>query len=470
MQDQDIPLPTPDGQPPILPESLEAEQAVLGAILLDPQEAILPATEKLRGNEFSSMAHRRIYKAMHELSQSGDPIDLLTIVGKLEEKGWINSVGGIAYLTQLANAVPTAANIGHYIGIVNEKHMHRELIKELEEQLEIARRTYEPGDVLQRTKTKLEALGELAVPKKSFRSLRDILPECFDDFERSYNNRLTGAITGVPSGFFDLDNMTSGFQNSDFIIVGARPSVGKTAFALNIARNASRNKANGDPGETVAIFSLEMSEKQLVNRLICAEGNIDGGKLRTGKFQDEDWEKISLSVGSLADANILIDDTPSINIPEIRAKCRKLQKERGLGLILIDYLQLIGKNGRAQPRQEEISEISRNLKLLARELDVPVIALSQLSRGVEGRQDKRPMMSDLRDSGSLEQDADIVMFLYRDDYYDKGSEKRNIIEIIIAKQRNGPVGTVELVFFKQFNRFANLDRKQAEYAEQLAFV
>jgi len=289
-----------------------------------------------------------------------------------------------------------------------------------------------------------------------FISIRDVLMDVFEQIEFLYNHR--GGVTGIPSGFPDLDRMTSGFQRSDLIIVAARPSVGKTAFALNIAQNVGVRAR-----ETVAIFSLEMSASQLVQRMVCAESNVDAGRLRTGRLEGDDWEKLTMAIGALSEAEIYIDDTPGVTVADIRAKLRRLKKERGLGLVVIDYLQLI--QGRGKPgenRQQEVSEISRTLKQIARELEVPVIALSQLSRGVEQRQDKRPMLSDLRESGSIEQDADIVAFLYRDDYYDRETERKNIIEIIIAKQRNGPVGTVELVFLKNFNKFVSLDRTHGD--------
>lgn len=290
-----------------------------------------------------------------------------------------------------------------------------------------------------------------------FIAIRDVLMQVFDRVELLHQNK--GGTSGIPTGFVDLDHMTNGFQRNDLIIVAARPSVGKTAFALNIAQNvAVRAK------ETVAIFSLEMSAPQLVQRMICAEANLDANIMRTGDFKsDDDWSKLTMGIQSLSESEIYIDDTPGITVTDIRAKCRRLKKEKGLGMIVIDYLQLIQGRGKAgENRQQEVSEISRTLKQIARELDVPVIALSQLSRGVEQRQDKRPMMSDLRESGSIEQDADIVAFLYRDDYYNQDTEKKNIIEIIIAKQRNGPVGTVELVFLKNFNKFVNYERAHAE--------
>ena len=291
-----------------------------------------------------------------------------------------------------------------------------------------------------------------------FIPIKDALMEVFERIEYLHSNR--GGTTGMPSGFIDLDKMTSGFQKSDLIIVAARPSVGKTAFALNIAQNVGVRAK-----ETVAIFSLEMSAAQLVQRMICAEANVDAGRMRTGYLEPEDWEKVTMAISAMAEAPIFIDDSATLTVADIRAKCRRLKKEHGLGLVVIDYLQLIQGRGRgAENRQQEVSEISRTLKQIARELEVPVIALSQLSRSVEQRQDKRPMMSDLRESGSIEQDADIVAFLYRDDYYNQDSDRQNIIEIIIAKQRNGPVGTVELAFLKNFNKFVNLDRSHQDAA------
>ena len=296
---------------------------------------------------------------------------------------------------------------------------------------------------------------EVAQRKNSgaFQNIKDVLVQTYDNIEQLHNRK--GDITGIPTGFSELDRMTAGFQRNDLIIVAARPSVGKTAFALNIAQNVATKT-----DESVAIFSLEMGAEQLVMRMLCAEGNINAQNLRTGNLTEEDWGKLTMAMGSLSNSGIFIDDTPGIRVSEIRSKCRRLKQENGLGMILIDYLQLIQGSGRSSDnRQQEVSEISRALKSLARELEVPVIALSQLSRGVEQRQDKRPMMSDIRESGSIEQDADIVAFLYRDDYYDKESENKNIIEIIIAKQRNGPVGTVSLAFVKEYNKFVNLERR-----------
>jgi len=439
----------------IPPQNIEAEQAVLGAILLDSL-ALISVMEILRPEDFYRESHQRIYESMIDLNGENHPIDLITLTTRLQEKHHLSEVGGVQYLTELASSVPTAANVQYYAKIVEEKAMLRKLIRTA---TEIVQGGYAGADDVQ------ELLGEaerriLEISNRTsstgFVAIRDVLMEVFERVEFLYTQR--GQTTGIPSGFPDLDKMTSGFQRSDLIIVAARPSVGKTAFALNVAQNvAVRAK------ETVAIFSLEMSAAQLVQRIICAEANVDAGRLRNGTLEGDDWEKLTMAIGTLSEAEIYIDDTPGITVAEIRAKCRRLKKEKGLGMILIDYLQLISGRGKpGENRQQEVSEISRTLKHIARELEVPVIALSQLSRGVEQRQDKRPMMSDLRESGSIEQDADIVAFLYRDDYYDKETEKKNIIEIIIAKQRNGPVGTVELVFLKNFNKFVSLDKSHNE--------
>lgn len=438
--------------------SIPAEQAILGAILIKPDTAMSKALDQLRGSEFYHNPHRRLYGVMQELSEEGIPIDLLTLANRLEKKGWLGSDLSVSYLSELYESTPTAENIDYYIDIVKGKFTHRQLILDLREQLDRAQSTSDPESVMEVTRTKLEAISDQSRMKKNFKVIKEILPDVFEELERKYLNKQNGAVTGITSGFTDLDRMTAGFQDSDFIVLAARPSVGKTAFALNVAENAAEST-----GETIAIFSLEMSEKQLVGRMICAEGHVDAGRFRTGHLLEEDWEKVTMALSKLSELSIIIDDTPAISVAEIRSQCRKIQREHGLGMILIDYLQLIGGRGKAgENRQEEVSFISRTLKQIARELNVPVIALSQLSRGVEQRQDKRPMMSDLRDSGAIEQDADIVAFLYRDDYYDKESEKKNIIEIIIAKQRNGPTGTVELAFLKQFNKFVNLDRSHHE--------
>ncbi|WP_209976548.1 replicative DNA helicase [Paenibacillus eucommiae] len=436
------------------PQNIEAEQAVLGAILLHG-DALITAMERVTADDFYRGTHQRIFDAMTELSEENEPVDLITLTSKLHDKQQLEDIGGVTYLSELANAVPTAANVDYYAAIVEEKSMLRKLIRTA---TEIVSNGYanadDVGDMLSEAEQRIMEISQRR-SSSGFISIRDVLMEVFERVEFLYSHK--GGSTGIPSGFVDLDKMTSGFQRSDLIIVAARPSVGKTAFALNIAQNVGVRAK-----ETVAIFSLEMGAAQLVQRMICAEANVDATRMRTGYLEGDDWEKLTMAIGALSEANIYIDDSPSITVTDIRAKCRRLKKEKGLGMILIDYLQLIHGRGKGDNRQQEVSEISRTLKQIARELNVPVIALSQLSRGVEQRQDKRPMMSDLRESGSIEQDADIVAFLYRDDYYDKESEKKNIIEIILAKQRNGPVGTVELAFLKNYNKFVNMDRSQQE--------
>ncbi|QKS73094.1 replicative DNA helicase [Paenalkalicoccus suaedae] len=434
------------------PQNIEAEQAVLGAIFLEG-EALITASERLVPEDFYRVAHQRIFSVMLELAAKGEPVDLVTITDDLNQKQWLDEVGGIPYLTDLANAVPTAANVLYYTQIVEEKSLLRRLIRVA---TNITTEGYAGEDDVEAILGDAEkAILEVSQRKSSgeFVDIKEVLIEAFDKIELLQHT--AGEVTGVPTGFSELDRMTAGFQKNDLIIVAARPSVGKTAFALNISQNVATKT-----DENVAIFSLEMGADQLVMRMLCAEGNINAQRLRTGQLEDEDWQRLTMAMGSLSKAGIYIDDTPGIKVKEIRAKCRKLRQERGLGMIMIDYLQLIQGDARSsEGRQQEVSEISRELKGLARELEVPVIALSQLSRGVESRQDKRPMMSDIRESGSIEQDADIVAFLYRDDYYDRESEKKDIIEIIIAKQRNGPVGTVELAFVKEYNKFVNLERR-----------
>ncbi|HEX7057550.1 MAG TPA: replicative DNA helicase [Bacilli bacterium] len=433
------------------PQNLEAEQAVLGAILLDGQ--VLPAVmEHLNPEDFYKVGHQKIFAAIASLAEDNEPVDLVTLTSRLQDKGLLDEVGGVSYLADLANSVPTAANADFYAQVVAEKSLLRRLIRTA---TQIASTGYSGGEdvgelIDEAERRIMEISGRRTA--KGFVSIREVLMDVFERVEFLYNHK--GGTTGIPSGFPDLDKMTSGFQKSDLIIVAARPSVGKTAFALNVAQNVSVRAK-----ETVAIFSLEMAASQLVQRLLCAEANVDAGRMRTGKLEADDWEKLTMAISTLSEANFYIDDSPTITVSEIRAKCRRLKKEKGLGLVLIDYLQLIqGRSKNSENRQQEVSEISRTLKAIARELEVPVIALSQLSRSVEQRQDKRPLLSDLRESGSIEQDADIVAFLYRDDYYNQDSEKKNIIEIIVAKQRNGPVGTVELVFLKNYNKFVSLDR------------
>ncbi|AXI00655.1 replicative DNA helicase [Sporosarcina sp. PTS2304] len=437
------------------PHNNEAEQSVIGAVFLEPQ-ALITASEILMPEDFYRVAHKKIFETMLVLSDKGQPIDLVTITEELKVKNELEDIGGISYLTELANAVPTAANIVYYANIVEEKSLLRKLIRVA---TSIVEDGYTREDEVEALLGEAEKkMMEVSSRKNAgdFRHIKDVLVESYDNIELLHTRK--GDVTGIPTGFRDLDKITAGFQRNDLIIVAARPSVGKTAFALNVAQNVATKT-----DENVAIFSLEMGAEQLVMRMLCAEGNIDAQVLRTGNLEADDWRKLTMAMGSLSNAGIFIDDSPGIRINEIRSKCRRLQQEHGLGMIMIDYLQLIMGSGRGSDnRQQEVSEISRSLKALARELKIPVIALSQLSRGVEQRQDKRPMMSDLRESGSIEQDADIVSFLYREDYYDKETEMQNMIEIIIAKQRNGPTGTVTLAFAKEYNKFLNIDWSQHE--------
>jgi replicative DNA helicase len=458
---QNHPIPEEEYERP-LPRNLEAEQAILGSILLDQQPSLdAVQAAKLKPSAFAHDGHRRIFQVMLDLEEAGDPIDLITLTTKLQEKGWLSKVGGITYITDFASSVPSAANIESYIKLVSERHTQRQLIEHARLLEEQAWSSADSEQTISSSREKLDQLSDHNI-KKGFRSAGDISVDYFEELEHRYLNRDGTGVTGITSGYPDLDKMTAGFQKSDLIIVAARPSVGKTAFALNIARNAA-----SDTKETIGVFSLEMSEKQLIGRMISSEGNTDASRLRSAHLVGEDWEKVAMAIGNISDYPIYIDDTPGITINEIRAKARKLKAEKGLGMIIIDYLQLIEVTNRSgsSNRQQEVSEISRTLKKIAKELDVPIIALSQLSRGVEQRQDKRPILSDLRESGSIEQDADIVAFLYRDDYYDKESEKKNIIEIIISKQRNGPTGTVELVFMKNTNKFISIDHSQYEHSK-----
>lgn len=445
------------------PCDIQAEQSVLGAILIST-DALAIANEHLQGGEFHDTAHARIFRAMKNIVEDGKPLDIVSLSAYLTDSEEMETVGGVSYLAKLAGSVPSASSIGYYAERVKEMFLRKEAIEVAISLLKEAAQEQDVNAFVAMAETAVSKLSDQSVKKQEFTSMKDILLDVWDETERLYNTRETNkGVTGLPSGYKDLDRMTAGFQKNDLIIVAARPSVGKTAFALNVAQNVGI-RAN----ETVAVFSLEMSKSQLTKRMISAEANIDASKMRTGFFEIEDWDKMTGAVSGLSDSNIFIDDTPGITVNEIRSKCRRLKKEKGLGMVLIDYIQLIqGNSKRGENRQQEVSEISRTLKQIARELEVPVIALSQLSRGVEQRQDKRPMMSDLRESGSIEQDADIVAFLYRDDYYDKESEKKNIIEIIIAKQRNGPVGTVELVFLKHFNKFVSLERNHQSQSEPL---
>ncbi|AFS71918.1 MULTISPECIES: replicative DNA helicase [Exiguobacterium] len=432
------------------PQSIEAEQAVLGAIMIDA-DRLISASERLLPQDFYRAAHQRIFETMLVLSDRGEAIDLVTVTAELSTLGILEEVGGLPYLGELAEGVPTAANINYYVNVVDQKSTLRRLIRTANEIVTDGYERQNEVDVLLNEAERKILEVSQGKGSASFIPISDVLTSAYATIDKLHKQ--SGETTGIPTGFRDLDKVTAGFQRNDLIIVAARPSVGKTAFALNISQNVATRA-----DENVAIFSLEMGAEQLVMRMLCAEGNVDAQRLRTGQLEDEDWGKLSLAMSSLSQAGIYIDDTPGIRVNDIRAKCRRLKQEHGLGMIMIDYLQLIQGNGRSSDnRQQEVSEISRSLKSLARELEVPVIALSQLSRGVESRQDKRPMMSDIRESGAIEQDADIVAFLYRDDYYNKETEDANTIEIIIAKQRNGPTGTVKLAFRKEFNKFVDLE-------------
>ncbi|MGW9128100.1 replicative DNA helicase [Paenibacillus chitinolyticus] len=438
-----------DHQPNFSPHNNEAEQSVLGAVFLS-KEALTTAIEIHEPSDFYRSSHQRIFKAMVDLYEKGDPVDLVTVTAELQDNMLLDEVGGVPYLSELASAVPTAANIVYYAKIVKEQALRRKLIVLGHKLATQGGQAENTADLMAEVMQQLSDLEQSKVDRSGFKSSKVVLEETYERLETVSQNK--GSLTGVPSGYEDLDKMTAGFQKSDLIILAARPSVGKTAFALNVAQNVAV-KAK----ETVAIFSLEMPATQLMTRMLCAEGHIDASRIRSGLLEEDDWQKITYGMGALAKAPIYIDDSSGITVADIRSKCKRLQKEKGLGLILIDYLQLI--LGRGKNREEEVSNISRTLKAIARELNVPIIALSQLSRGVEKRQDKRPGLADLRESGSIEQDADIVAFLYRDDYYDKKSDRQNIIELIIGKQRNGPTGTVELAFMKEYNKFLSLDNR-----------
>lgn len=436
------------------PQNLDAEQSVLGAMLID-KDAVVKAIEVLKPEDFYRDANGHIFKAVVNLFDRGEAVDLITLSEELRQIGLLDQVGGIAYVAGLANAVPTSANIEHYAKIVEEKSLLRNLIRV---STRIAQLGYEGEEDVESLLDKAEQMVFELSQRKTYAGMVPLKTVLMNTFERiEYLHQNKGGITGVPSGFGNLDKLTSGFQPSDLIILAARPSMGKTSLVLNIAQYASIRKKL-----PVAVFSLEMSREQLVTRMLCAEAMVDQQKVRTGQLSDDDWQKLTRAAGPLSQAPLYIDDSPGITVVEMRARCRRLKSERGLSMVVIDYLQLMQGGRKSENRQQEISEISRSMKSMARELQVPVIALSQLSRAVEQRTEKKPMMSDLRESGSLEQDADLVMFIYRDEYYKEDSDKRGIAEIIISKQRNGPVGSVELGFLKEFTKFVNLDRTHAE--------
>ena len=435
----------------ILPHSMEAEQSVIGSMIMD-REAIIVASEIVLGEDFYNKQYGVLFDTMVELNDEGRPVDLVTLQDRLKEKDVPPEVSSLEFIRDLITAVPTSANIKHYANIVAEKSTLRRLIRINED---IANTCYVGKDSLEDILADTEKRVFDLVQRRNtgeFVSIRQIVMNAMDNIEKASHNK--GNVTGVATGFLDLDYRTAGMQPSDLILVAARPSMGKTAFVLNIAQYVAFKQA-----KTVAIFSLEMSKEQLVNRLFSMESKVDSQHLRTGNLSDVEWEKLIESAGVIGKSNLIIDDTPGISISELRSKCRKYKLEHNLEMIIIDYLQLMSGSGRStDSRQQEISDISRSLKALARELHVPVIALSQLSRAVEQRPDHRPMLSDLRESGAIEQDADVVMFIYRDDYYNKDTELKNVAEIIIAKQRNGAIGTINLAWLPDYTQFANLQR------------
>ena len=434
----------------VLPHSIEAEQSVVGSMLMD-KEAILTASEILMPDDFYGRQYGVMFEAIVELYNKGKPVDMITLRERLREKDVPPEVSSVEFIRDLLNAVPTSVNVKHYADIVQEKSVLRKIIKVNEEIEGLCYLGREKLDVI---------LGE--TEKKIFdllqnRNISDYVPikqvviNTLEKIEAA--SRTKGNVTGIATGFYDLDYMTAGLQPSDFILIGARPSMGKTALVLNLAEYiAIRNHV------PTAIFSLEMSREQLMNRMFAMEARVDSQNIRTGNLSDSDWEKLIESAGVIGKSSLIIDDTPGISIGELRSKCRKYKLEHNLSLVIIDYLQLMTGNGRTDSRQQEISEISRSLKALAREIQAPVIALSQVNRACEARPDHRPMMSDLRESGSIEQDADVIMFLYRDEYYNKDSDKKGIAELIIAKQRNGSIGTVNLAWLPNLTKFANLEK------------
>ena len=435
----------------IMPHSLEAEQSVIGSMFIDA-EAIAAATEQISGEDFYNRQYGVVFDTIVELNNEGKPIDFVTLQDRLRSKEDVPpEVSGLDFLTNLIAAVPTSANIKYYAGIVAEKATLRRLIRTNEE---IANTCYSGKESLDTILESTESKINEVVQKKNvkeFVPIRTVVMNAMNKIEKA--SKLHGTVTGIATGFIDLDYRTAGMQPSDLVLIAARPSMGKTAFVLNVVDYVSVRK-----NLPCMVFSLEMSKEQLVNRLLAMESHVDSQNMRTGNLKDEDWTKLVEGADIIGKSNLIIDDTPGISIAEMRSKCRKYKLEHNLGIIMIDYLQLMSGSGKSDSRQQEISDISRSLKALARELNVPVIALSQLSRAVEQRPDHRPMLSDLRESGAIEQDADVVMFIYRDDYYHKDTEKKDIAEIIIAKQRNGPIGTVELVWLPRYTQFVNMKK------------
>lgn len=437
----------------VLPHSIEAEQSVIGSMLMD-REAIISASEIVTANDFYQHQYGIMFEAMLELFNENMPVDLVTIQNRLKEKDVPPEVSSLDFVRDIMSTVPTSANVKSYANIVREKAVLRRLIKVNEEIANTCYAGKEPLETILATTEK--TIFDLLQSRNSgdFVPIRQVAMNVLEKIEEASKNQ--GTVTGVPTGFIDLDYKTSGLQPSDFILIAARPSMGKTAFVLNLVDHIAVKK-----GLPCMVFSLEMSKEQLVNRMLAMESNVDSQKLRTGTLTDTDWDAVVEGIGVIGNSKLIIDDTPGISIMELRSKCRKMKLEYGLNVVIIDYLQLMSGSGKGggDNRQQEISEISRSLKALARELSAPVIALSQLSRACETRPDHRPMLSDLRESGAIEQDADVVMFLYRDDYYNKDTELKNIAEVIIAKQRNGPIGTINLVWRPEFTKFANMAKQ-----------
>ena len=438
----------------VMPHSVEAEQSVIGAMLMD-KDAILTASEIISGQDFYQSAYGVIFDSVVEMFNEGKPVDLITLKERLKEKEVPPEIASLEFMRDILNLMSTSANVRYYAEIVSDKSMLRKLIRLNEGIANTCYAGKEPLPVILETTEK--SVFELLQRRNSgeYVPIKQVVLNALERIEKAAKSK--GVVTGIPTGFIDLDYKLSGLQPSDLILIAARPSMGKTAFVLNIAQYVAFKKEKG-----VAIFSLEMSKEQLVNRLFALESQVDSQALRTGNLKDTDWEKLIEGAGIIGKSNMIIDDTPGISVSELRSKCRKYKLEHDIQLVIIDYLQLMSGSagGRSESRQQEISEISRSLKALARELNVPVVALSQLSRAVEARPDKRPMLSDLRESGAIEQDADVVMFIYRDEYYNKDSEKKRQAEIIVAKQRNGPVGTVDLAWLADYTKFANLSRQE----------
>ncbi|MGL5378942.1 replicative DNA helicase [Clostridium sp.] len=432
-----------------LPQSIEAEQSVIGSMIID-RSAIAQVLEKLKEEDFYRDGHKVLYKAVRDMFSQDMAVDLVTLLEYLKSTDMLDKSGGVTYISELSASVPTTANLSAYIKIVEEKSLLRKLIKSSTAIIEESYNKQDKvEDVLDLAQKKIFDIAEKK-GSNDYEPLSQVLERGFIEIEKLFNNK--GSITGVGSGIRDLDAKTSGFQKGDMVLIAARPSMGKTTFSLNIAENAALRE-----GKSVVIFSLEMSKEQLAYKLLCSEANVDMLKLRTGNLDDDDWERIAMATGPLSKARIFIDDTAGLSVMDMRSKCRKIKMEHGIDMILIDYLQLMSGSAGSESRQQEVSEISRSIKALAKEMECPVIALSQLSRAPEQRADHRPMLSDLRESGSIEQDADVVMFLYRDEYYNKETEEKNIGECIIAKQRNGPVGTVKMAWIGSHSKFANLE-------------